>query len=764
MFDEGRASGPPTPDAAFGDVVGQAELKRALVAVGAHDGLSGLLVRGEKGTGKSTLARALAGALPERRVVADCPFGCPPGERARQCPDCRRRASVPVERRPAPFVTLPLGATREAVVGSLSVADALDGEASFEPGLLARANRGVLYVDEVNLLDDHLVDVLLDAAAAGVNAVERDGVSRSHPADFTLIGTMNPEEGDLRPQLRDRFDLAVEVTGLADTDDRVAVVDRALEGEAVAAGENSSADPAPASGTDAALGDPAAAVAEARDLLPSVTLPEAFVRDVVETCRDAGVDGHRGDIAAARCARTLAALAGRTRVAEGDVRTALSWALPHRLRSDPFEDPPDAEELIDDRLGDEDGPDGEPENRDGGDASGDAGDAPPDDPGDAGDSTGSGGDDGTAGEDAPGGADPDGAGRSDGSDDGAGSGPDSADSSEPADPPPGASAGDAATPPDPVDGGDGPSGGPGSAADATADGGEGSDGSDGDGGTDADADGSGDDAEAATPIVPGAARAGVGEAAAPEVEAPETDPAGGSGGGRGDAAASADGRGARVRTERADPEAGDPVDAGASVRAAARRGSDRVESRDLRRSVRAGDAETLVCFVVDASASMRGPMRAAKGVAVELLRDSYEHRDAVALVAVAGDSPDVLLPPTDDVGRAARHLKDLPTGDRTPLSAGLETAAEVCRRADPDAALAVVVTDGGANAAERPTAAVRDAAGPLRAAVDRTLVVDAGEADGVVPALLETADAERVPLAALSAERVDRAADEARRD
>ncbi|MFB9826046.1 ATP-binding protein [Halobaculum roseum] len=723
MFDEGRATGPSTPDAAFGDVVGQAELKRALVTVGAHDALSGLLVRGEKGTGKSTLARALAGALPERRVAADCPFGCPPNDRSRQCPECRRRASVPVATRPAPFVTLPLGATREAVVGSLSVADALDGEASFEPGLLARANRGVLFVDEVNLLDDHLVDVLLDAAASGVNTVERDGVSRSHPAEFTLVGTMNPEEGDLRPQLRDRFDLAVEVTGLRDTADRVAVVDRALgvdNGAEDASGPDGDGPASDGTTPDVTIRDPVAAVAGTRERLPTVDLPDSFVRRIVETCRDAGLDGHRGDIAAARCARALAALDERSHVIEGDIRTALSWALPHRLRSDPFEDAPDAEELIDDSLGD-----GDDQGRDGDGSGGDA---------DRSDSEADSGDADSPDLDGP--DTGDGEPRDSDANDSPGSEPERADASATE----GSSAADV---PDPSDTDEGPA----------------------DGRESADDDGD-ESAEEATPIVPGSARADVGDAAAPEVDAPDTDPEQSSdgAGGRGDAAPSANGRGARVRTERADPTAGDRVDAGASVRAAARRGSDRVASRDLRRSVRAGDAETLVCFVVDASASMRGPMRAAKGVAVQLLRDSYEHRDAVALVGVAGDSPEVLLPPTDDVGRAARHLKDLPTGDRTPLSAGLGTAAEVCVRADPEAALAVVVTDGGANGSERPTAAVREAAERLREAVDRTLVVDAGELEGVVPTLVEACGGDRVPLSALSADRVDRAADAAGRD
>ncbi|WP_435064228.1 VWA domain-containing protein [Halobaculum sp. EA56] len=734
MIDEGGDKNPPTPDAGFGDVVGQGELKRALLAVGTDDDLSGVLVRGEKGTGKSTLARALAGYLPERRVVADCPFGCPPGDGDRQCPDCRRRANPPVETRPAPFVTLPLGATREAVVGSLSVAGALDGEATFEPGLLARANRGVLYVDEVNLLDDHLVDVVLDAAAAGVNRVERDGVSRTHPAEFTLIGTMNPEEGDLRPQLRDRFDLTVDVTGLRDTADRVAVVDRALGRDADGDGPD----------RDPEFPDPAATVADARERLPEVTLPDSFVRDLVDLCRDAGVDGHRADIAAARCARTLAALDGRSRVIEGDVREAASWALPHRLRTDPFEEAADPENLIDDHLG-EDGDESDDRTESDRESTDADGDSDRD-----GDEAGEGDVDETArdaeGDRADGGdwsPDRD-AGTGDNDGDAGGDRPEAGDGGDRGDAPEPTSAGttDAG-----YDGTDDPSpGGP--EDDGAGDSGEGSGDPDPDDATDEDPDG-------ATPLVPGSERAGVGDAVAPDVEAPDADrAAAGDGAGRGSAAPSTRGTGPRVRTERA--TADDPVDAGASVRAAAKRGGRAVEERDLRRSVRAGDAEALVCFAVDASASMRGPMRAAKGAAVDLLRDSYEHRDAVSLVAFAGDDAAVLLPPTDDVGRAARHLKDLPTGDRTPLAAGVDAAADTLARADADVSLAVVVTDGGANGVERPTAAVREAGGRLREVADRTLVVDAGDREGAVPTLVESTGGERVPLSALSAGRVDR--------
>ena len=332
------------------DVVGQEELKRALLAVGASDALSGLLIRGEKGTAKSTAVRALADLLPEQRIVADCPFGCHPEPDADpaappQCPDCRARVDPPVGTRPTPLVTLPLGATRDRLVGTLSVADALEGEATFDPGLLARANRGVLYVDEVNLLDDHLVDALLDAAASGVNRVERDGVSVRHPAAFTLVGTMNPEEGDLRPQFRDRFDLQATVTGLDDTDDRVRVLRGALardRGEAASTDETAGAD-----------ADHAADLRRARERLAAdeVHLPDEFAAEVAECCRDAGVDGHRADIATARAALAVAALDDRSRVLEPDVRRAAELALPHRLRSTPFEDAPEPEDLLDERRG-----------------------------------------------------------------------------------------------------------------------------------------------------------------------------------------------------------------------------------------------------------------------------------------------------------------------------------------------------------------------------------------------------------------------------
>ncbi|WP_247009550.1 ATP-binding protein [Halorientalis litorea] len=704
-------AGPERPD--FGAIVGQRELKRALLVVAVNDAIDGVLVRGEKGTAKSTAVRALVDLLPTQQAVADCPYGCHPTEPSMQCASCLDRTDPPVEERAVPLVTLPLGATRDRVVGTLSVGDALDGTKEFEPGLLARAHRGILYVDEVNLLDDHLVDVLLDAAASGVNRVERDGVSVSHPADFTLVGTMNPEEGDLRPQLRDRFAVQVEVTGCPDIDDRVAIIEQAVDGEA---------------DRDAEPTDYGRKLRTARDRLDDVTLPESFAADIAELCRDAGVDGHRGDIATARTARTLAALDGRTNVLEPDVRRAAELALPHRLQSRPFEDAPDPEDVVEDHFEDEsaEGGDGDTESQQS-PADGATGDE------DGGDSADTGDDDaGADGEAEEGDAPRD--------------GDDGASPEENAD-------GDAETDTEGTDAD--PSQDPGADSGA-AEASSGGDDRDADG-PDADADDA--DRDEATPIVPGGARAGVGESAAPDLpQSDALDTTADSGSRSGGATDTA--RGSRVRTKPADT--GDSVDAAASVRAAARRGSDAVDSRDLRASVRASDTGALVLFVVDASASMHPAMRAAKGTVLELLKDAYQHRDEVGFVAVAGDSADVVLPPTDSVSLAARHLKDLPTGDRTPLPDGLRTAAEVLDRADPASAVVVLVTDGRANVADgSPTAETRRAARELADRDASLLLVDAGDDGvGVTDHVLDATDGRRVPLSALSADRVDAAVDE----
>jgi magnesium chelatase subunit D len=678
----------------FPEIVGQEAFKRALLSVAANDDLNGLLVRGEKGTAKSTAVRALTEFLPEQDVVEGCPYGCPPDTPDYQCEECRARDDPPTTRRAVPLVTLPLGATRERVVGTLSVADALDGDYEFDPGLLARANRGILYVDEVNLLDDHLVDVLLDAAASGSNRVERDGVSVSHPSEFTLVGTMNPEEGDLRPQLRDRFALTATVTSCDDVDDRVRIIDRALGRT-----DRDTTDEADRDTTVSGLRDQ---LRQTRSRLPTVELPGQFAREIAELCRDSGVEGHRGDIATARAARTFAALDGRSTVVESDVRRAAQFALPHRLRSRPFEDAPDPDALVDEHFD-------ETETED--------------DPGDAGDA-----DDA----DAPAGSEDDGTSapeqESAPSDGEAGSDEAGADTSRS-----GRS--------EKTETGDGQAETP---------------------GENQDADDSTDTAEA-TPVVPGQSRTDAGTARAPDLSASEAVESERTGGTRAQTGPRIDTDGARVRNRRA--ESNRRVDAAASVRAATARGASAVESRDLRQSVRRGDATALVLFAVDASASMLSAMRAAKGVLLELLKDAYQQRDEVAFVAFAGDDANVLLPPTDSVSLAARHLKDLPTGDRTPLPAGLRTAGDVLDRADPAAGVVVLVTDGRANVADgSPVGQTREAARRLAAAGAHVVVVDAGDEDstGLTGLIAEETDGERVPLSALSAQRVDAAVDAAR--
>ncbi|MHC3379640.1 VWA domain-containing protein [Haloarcula sp. H-GB5] len=699
----------------FAAVVGQRDLKDGLLAVATDDDLDGLLVRGEKGTAKSTAVRALADLLPEQRAVADCPYGCPPDRPDEQCEDCRARTDPPVETRSVPLVTLPLGATRDRVVGTLSVADALDGDHEFDPGLLARANRGILYVDEVNLLDDHLVDVLLDAAASGQNRVERDGVTVTHPAEFTLVGTMNPEEGDLRPQLRDRFALQTEVSACEDLDDRVAIIDQAL-------GEGS--DEERQTEPDRSPGE---RLRTARDLLPEIALAREFREQIAELCRNAGLDGHRGDIATARAARTFAALDGRTTVLESDIERAAEFALPHRLTSRPFEDAPDVDDVLDDHF-DEGEDESERESAEDGERDDEESDA-------------------DGGEEEAAGGDPE-----DSESDGEASEGNEQQEQRPDDREQSTEDGDGES----DERGEQPT--PASAdsdgerQEAAASEGEDEDIDDGE-------EGESDDPENATPLLPGQSRAAVGDSGAPDVDAPSVDTDGGSASGR--ASATGTKRGATVRTERAGRD--DEVDAAASVRAAASRGSGRVESRDLRKSVRAGDAETLVVFAVDASASMRPAMKAAKGTVLELLKDAYQARDQVAFVTFAGEGADVVLPPTDSVSLAARHLKDLPTGDRTPLPDGLTAAREVLDRADPDAGVVVVVTDGRANTADgSPVAATRTAAQTLGEKANKTVVVNAGDAGraGLLDLVADETDASVVPLDALTADRVDAVASE----
>ncbi|GFJ76721.1 VWA domain-containing protein [Phytohabitans houttuyneae] len=331
----------------FSAIVGLADLRLALLLTAVNPAIGGVLVRGEKGTAKSTVVRALAALLPEIDAVRGCRFACDPAAPDAECPDGPHAADPPVTRRRSSLVELPVGATEDRVVGTLDIQRALaDGVKAYEPGILATAHRGLLYVDEVNLLPDHLVDLLLDAAAMGRAHVERDGVSVKHAARFLLVGTMNPEEGEPRPQLVDRFGLVVSVTSPDEPAPRAEVVRRRLAYDADPDGFA-----ARWAAEDAEL---AGRIVAARERLASVRLPDGELDRIARICLAYGVDGLRADIVVARAALTLAAWHGRDEVSAGDIRDAARLALPHRRRRDPLDPPGTDEERLEETLSNED--------------------------------------------------------------------------------------------------------------------------------------------------------------------------------------------------------------------------------------------------------------------------------------------------------------------------------------------------------------------------------------------------------------------------
>ena len=601
----------------FSAIVGQEDLKLALLVNAVSPEVGGVLVRGEKGTAKSTAVRALARLLPGIEVVSDCPYSCDPASPNPECPAGPHPSEAPIATRPVRLVELPVGASTDRLAGTLDIEKALsEGRKAFEPGLLAAAHRGILYVDEVNLLSDHLVDLLLDVAAMGVNHVEREGVSVRHPSRFILVGTMNPEEGELRPQLLDRFGITVEVSGNPEPADRVEVVRRRLHYEA---------DPEGFAGVWAAAeGELAMSVESARMRLPAVGLDEDILFRISTLCAELGVDGLRGDLVTAKTARTLAAWDDRNEVLTGDMKRAALLALSHRRRRGPFEQPGIDPEEIENAL---------PEDR-----------------------------------------------------------------------------------PDPPDGPNGGENPPSVSEDR------------------------GEDSLGARDPEPFEARTGVGErshaATDPfdpvRLEAPEK----GKGGPLG--------RRSRVSGETGHPIAarengGRPRDVAlaATVRAAAphqrargRKGTNlEVRPGDLRENVREGREGNLILFLVDASGSMaaRKRMSAVKGAVLSLLNDAYQRRDKVALISFRKEEARVLLPPTSSVELAGPRLEELPTGGRTPLTAGLEKATEVLKREElrdrERRPLLVVLTDGRVTAGPHPlTAAAR-----LRSIGATSFVVDTEE-------------------------------------
>lgn len=317
----------------FSAIVGQDEMKQAILIAAADPSVGGVLVFGDRGTGKSTAVRALAALLPKMEALEGCPYACDPASGAGACAQCAtlKQKSPKTRMLPVPVIDLPLGATEDRVVGSLDLERALSqGVKAFEPGLLARANRGFLYIDEVNLLEDHLVDLLIDVAASGENVVEREGLSVRHPARFVLVGSGNPEEGELRPQLLDRFGLSLEVKTPDALPDRIEVVKR----------------------RDAFDRAPEAFIAEwkkaddkirrnllaARKRLPNVTVPDTTLTQAARLCMALGTDGLRGELTLMRAARALAALQGDTVVNDAHLKQIAPSALRHRLRRNPLDD------------------------------------------------------------------------------------------------------------------------------------------------------------------------------------------------------------------------------------------------------------------------------------------------------------------------------------------------------------------------------------------------------------------------------------------
>nr|WP_300039726.1 putative cobaltochelatase [Methanospirillum sp.] len=316
----------------FSAIVGQELMKKALLLNAINPRIGGVLIKGEKGTAKSTAARALAHLLPEQDVVDGCIFGCDPADPTTFCEECQKKGGQLIStRKKMRVVELPISATEDKVIGSLDIEYALQkGEKKFEPGVLAKANRNILYVDEVNLLSDHIVDVLLDAAAMGVNVIEREGVSFEHPASFILIGTMNPEEGDLRPQLLDRFGLCVDIEGIDDIDTRVEVINRRRRYER---------HPLEFIGEFGEEEDELRTrITRAQGLLSLVTISDEMLYMIAQICMDAAVDGHRADIIMMKTAKTIASFNARVEVTEDDVREAAELVLSHRMRSQPFSD------------------------------------------------------------------------------------------------------------------------------------------------------------------------------------------------------------------------------------------------------------------------------------------------------------------------------------------------------------------------------------------------------------------------------------------
>ncbi len=620
----------------FTAITGQEKMKKGLLLNAVNPRLGGILVRGEKGTAKSTTVRALAALLPEIEVAAGCPFSCDPGDFTRLCHLCRGRLSAGRKlekiRRRVQVIDLPVSATEDRVVGSLDFEYAVKyGRPRFEPGLLARANRGIIYVDEINLLDDHIVDVLLDAAAMGVNVVEREGISYYHPAEFILVGTMNPEEGDLRPQLLDRFGLCVQVEGVTDPAERVEIVRRR---------EAFDTDPlsfiAAWSKEEELFRE---RVPSARGLLPAVAVSPELLDMIAGLSLEAFVAGHRADIIMAAAARTIAAWNGRTEVIEADVCEAAELVLFHRIR----EAPPPPPEQPEPPQEEEEEPPEEQEKEDS--------------------------------------------------------------NQEPSEQP------EEMPPPEPQD-------------------------------TEPAEQEQQQEQDRSTlpPAAPQDVVFAVGQPFPVKRISHNRDRLLRKGSGRRSRTKTASKAGRYVRSTM-QRKYNDPA-FDATMRAAAPHQAHRqrdgvaiaIEPCDIREKVREKRIGNFLLFVVDASGSMGAQQRMVetKGAILSLLLDAYQKRDRIGMVAFKGNTAEILLPPTSSVEMAHKLLEELPTGGRTPLSAGLIKAYEVAKThlyKDPNISpLLILVSDGKGNVSmgdDKPLVESRRAAEIIRDEERiKTLVVD----------------------------------------
>jgi magnesium chelatase subunit D len=629
----------------FMAVVGQDDARLALLLGAVDPGIGGVLLTGEKGTAKTTLVRGLAGILPGISVVAKCRFSCDPASPDPGCPDGPHPPGSAAAHRPARLVELPLGATDDNVTGSLDVPRVLAGAGTaeaFAPGLLALANRGILYVDEINLLPDHIVDVLLDAAATGSTSVEREGVSLRHASSFLLVGTMNPEEGELRPQLLDRFGLCVPVVASSDPERRAAVVRARLE--------HDRSPSASIHAFESLERDATSQIAAARARLGSAGITDAELLRITTACATLGVDGMRGDLVTCRTAIAHAAWQQRDEVIGEDVRVAARLALPHRQRRGPFDDPSADEAKLDEALGP---------------------DAPEEEEGDPGPDEAK--LDEALGPDAAGSGEEDG----DGPDDGGGGG--GAGRPDPGEPPP-SRAQDTEGREDPAA-----------------------------------------PAPAGTSAAPGAAF---------QVRRLTASGLGSGNDGRRSGSRGPHGRPiASIRSSRR-PELLPTLRAAVLARPGA---AVTVTPGDLRVSLRRGRESNLIVLLLDTSGSMAARRRSAavSTAALSLLDDAYRRRDKVALLTFRGDGATLVVPPTSSVELAARRLRDLPVGGRTPLAAGLEAVRQLVRRErwrDPARRpIVVVITDARATGGRAAVAEANRSAAALARTGATSIVVDAEE-------------------------------------